>query len=114
MICLRCGYCCQHYFVQVVDDPSIGIEDGNIITLYGDGTRCPHLQGDTPGEFSCGIHNEPWYDQTPCFEFTQIEQDPKSPCRMGEYILSHPELLKGDPHGRDSKGSGCSHSGATP
>jgi len=88
MICLRCGYCCFHSFVQVVDDPEIGIDDGNLITLYGDGTvKCPHLIGDIPGQYACAVHDRTWYEETPCFAYTQIETSPDTPCRMGEYIL---------------------------
>ena len=88
MICLRCGYCCKNYFVQIVDDPEVGIDEGNIITLYGDGTPCQHLKGDKPGEYSCAIHDYLWYEETPCFSHTQIENG-NTNCRMGKYILEN-------------------------
>jgi hypothetical protein len=91
MICLRCGYCCKHYSVVIVDDPSVGIEDGNLIFHEGDGNSCKHLQGSEPGEYSCALHDESWYDQTPCFAYTQIEGH-DSKCRRGEVVMSHRKL----------------------
>ena len=46
------------------------------------------LVGETPGEYSCAVHAEPWYHETPCFAHGQIEQSPDAPCRMGEYVLN--------------------------
>lgn len=86
MICLRCGYCCKNYLVPIVDDPDKGIAEDNIIGHIGDGTPCKHLKGDTPGEYSCAIHDKDFYCETPCFEHTQIERE-NSNCRMGEHIL---------------------------
>jgi hypothetical protein len=87
MKCLRCGYCCTYYCVMIVDDPKKGINDkDNFIFQKGD-TKCKHLVGDKIGEYSCAIHNEDWYSETPCFAFDQIGKD-KANCRMGEHILS--------------------------
>jgi len=72
--------------VIIVDDPDRGITDDNLIAHNG-GKPCKHLVGDTPGEYSCGVHDKPWYPQTPCFQFTQIEVDPLAPCRIGQGIL---------------------------
>lgn len=87
MKCLRCGYCCKNYLVPVVDDPEVGINDGNIIAHMGNGTPCKHLIGNSPGKYSCGIHHYPWYKETPCFSHTQIERDDTN-CRLGEHILA--------------------------
>lgn len=86
MKCLRCGYCCKNYLVVVVDDPSKGIQEDNLIAHLGDGSPCKHLQGDSPGQYKCAIHDEPFYDETPCFNHSQIERK-DSPCRMGVYVL---------------------------
>jgi len=86
MNCLRCGYCCIEYNVAIVDKPELGLREDNVKVKPG-GVRCQHLTGDTPGEYSCAIHNEPWYKQTPCFDFGQIEASPKDNCRMGAYLL---------------------------
>ena len=86
MKCLRCGHCCIEYLVVIVDDPNKGIVEGNLKEKKS-GERCQHLRGDKPGEYSCAVHNRPWYKKTPCFEFTQIEASKNTPCRMGEYLL---------------------------
>lgn len=87
MVCLRCGYCCKNYIVGIVDDPDKGIEEDNIIAHMGDGTPCKHLRGDKPGEYSCAIHDRPWYEETPCYSHGQVEKG-NTNCRMGEYLLS--------------------------
>jgi hypothetical protein len=76
MICLRCGYCCLTSFVVVVDDPEKGVAEGNLIVLDGK-TRCPHLRGDKPGEYSCAIHYRPLDSETPFARHGQIEQSPE-------------------------------------
>ena len=73
---------------MIVDDPAKGIAEDNIIHHIGDGTPCKHLRGDTPGDYSCAVHDEPWYRETPCFAATQIERSPNDVCRMGKFILS--------------------------
>lgn len=93
MKCLRCGYCCKHYSVVIVDDPKKGPVEGNVIGRMGNGESCKHLQGDKIGEYGCSVHGEPWYEETPCFEFGQIEHNLNANCRMGEYILAHKEKL---------------------
>lgn len=87
MICLRCGYCCKNYLVMIVDDPEKGLVESNIIAHMGDGTPCKHLKGDKPGEYSCGVHDQPWYEETPCFSHGQIEKG-NTNCRLGEHLLS--------------------------
>jgi len=72
--------------VMIVDDPNKPISEDNIIAHMGDG-KCKHLDGDTPGSYSCKIHDREWYNQTPCFSHGQIEHG-NTECRMGKYILS--------------------------
>ena len=85
MICFRCGHCCKGYMVVIVDDPEKGIAEDNLIAR--DGTEpCKHLLGDKPGEYSCALHNYPWYKKTPCFQHGQIENG-NTNCRIGEHIL---------------------------
>jgi hypothetical protein len=86
MICLRCGHCCKHYAVVVVKDSEKGISEDNLIARPGDGTPCPHLRGDKPGDYSCAIHEKEWYKETPCFAHGQIESRSTN-CRLGEFIL---------------------------
>jgi len=87
MKCLRCGYCCIRYAVIIVDDPSKGIEPDNLIVHEGKGIPCKHLKGNKPGEYSCAIHNRPYYNETPCFQHGQIERNIDAPCRMGKYVI---------------------------
>ena len=91
MICLRCGHCCIHYDVIILADPALPLSESNIRHKPG-GERCPHLRGNTAGEYSCAVHDHPQYSETPCFEFTQVEQE-DSPCRIGTYVMYQ---LKGD------------------
>ena len=88
MKCLRCGYCCKNLFVVVVDDPKKGLTKNNFICYIGDGNnKCKHLKGNKPGEYSCAIHNELWYKNTPCFDYTQIENSENDDCRIGKHIM---------------------------
>jgi len=86
MICLRCGHCCHHYCVVIVDDPDKGITNDNLLYHEGKGEPCKHLRGDTPGKYYCSIHDRNWYNETPCAHHGQIERG-NTNCRMGEYIL---------------------------
>lgn len=91
MICLRCGWCCTYNWVMIVKDPEKGIQEGNIIEHLGQGQPCPHLEGDKPGEYSCKVHDRPWYKQTPCYSHGQIERG-NTNCRLGDHILAKGEV----------------------
>lgn len=96
MKCLRCGYCCTHYLVTIVDDPEKGFDpmkDENLVVHQGDGP-CKHLRGSKPGEYWCAIHGKPWYKHTPCAQFTQIGK-PDDPCRMGKFVLEQERKKRG-------------------
>jgi len=86
MVCLRCGYCCLMYDVVIVDDPEKGIVPGNLVHKSSP-ERCKHLAGEVPGNFSCAVHGRPWYRETPCHDYGQIERSMDDPCRMGKAIL---------------------------
>lgn len=90
MVCLRCGYCCINYDVIIVDDPAKGPAEGNL-KHKPSRQRCQHLLGDGLGNYSCAIHDEPWYPETPCFRHGQIEKSADTPCRMGAYLLQKQE-----------------------
>ncbi len=87
MKCLRCGYCCKYLWVMIINDPKKGVVEDNIIEHLGQGKACKHLVGDGPGMYSCAIHNEKWYPETPCFDHTQMERG-NTNCRMGDYIMN--------------------------
>lgn len=78
--------------VVIVDDPEKGIDIDNLKARKGD-TPCQHLEGTEPGQFFCKLHDYPWYDETPCSEYGQIEQK-NTNCRMGEYILKTEEMIE--------------------
>ena len=71
----------------IVDDPDLGIVEGNLISHDGNGTPCQYLTGDSPGEYGCNIHDRRWYPETPCYDYDQIGQNGDK-CRMGVYILA--------------------------
>ncbi|KKL53562.1 hypothetical protein LCGC14_2274220 [marine sediment metagenome] len=94
MICLRCGYCCKHLWVIIVDNPHKNPSENNLIEHSGGGIACKHLRGTKPGDYKCNIHDKSWYDETPCFQHTQIEKHTNIECRMGRHILN--KLSKGE------------------
>lgn len=94
MKCLRCGHCCHNYFVIIVDNPEKGIEEGNLILHEGNGQPCKHLLGDKPGNYTCSIHNKPYYKETPCYKHTQIERSVDEECRIGRYILNNKKTVR--------------------
>jgi len=93
MICKRCGYCCIHYTVVIVDKPELGLRDDNLIAKPS-GVRCKHLVGTVPGKMFCALHDKPWYKKTPCFSHGQIEENKDTPCRLGVFILSQKRTQK--------------------
>ena len=86
--CLGCGYCCKRLWVVIVDDPEKGISEDNLETYLGDG-RCKHLLGNKIGEYSCAIHDKPWYNKTPCFQYTQISNSEDDDCRVGRFLTDN-------------------------
>jgi hypothetical protein len=85
MICLRCGQCCVEYGAVVMRDPVLGIVKGNAVFKPA-WEKCFHLKGNAKGEYSCAIHDESFYKQTPCFHFGQSEPG-DSNCRMGKRVM---------------------------
>lgn len=72
--------------VVIVDNPDIGLAEGNLIARTGK-SRCKHLRGEIPGKYQCAIHNKRWFNRTPCFAHGQIEKNINDVCRMGEFII---------------------------
>ncbi len=89
MKCLKCGYCCINYMVVIVDDPKKGLCEDNLIGHLGKGKPCKHLIGNTPGKYSCAIHDYEWYKETPCYKHTQIEDSSDCVCRIGQYQINN-------------------------
>ena len=93
MKCLRCGYCCIKYDVIIIDpkyiNTELNFEDISIqekLMIKKSNTWCPHLEENNKHTFNCKVHNKPWYNMTPCFEFGQIEQSKLDKCRTGNYV----------------------------
>jgi len=92
MICLNCGLCCIQFDVVIIspDYAREGIifkklpEDAFIIKRGR--TPCPHLYWEVE-ESRCMIHNYSWYEQTPCYDFTQVESKSSDFCRIGQYSI---------------------------
>jgi len=79
--CVRCGYCCTNYLVSIIVDPEIGYADGNIKSINTLEEKCPHLEGDKPGKYSCKVHHFDWFEDSPCGRFNA------DGCLLGDYIL---------------------------
>jgi len=86
MKCLKCGYCCHQLTVPIVDVKKKGIAEANMIVKIR-GQRCPHLKGDGPGEFTCALHGEKWYKDTPCAGHGRDNVLPDDTCALGAYIM---------------------------
>jgi hypothetical protein len=81
--CVRCGHCCTQYFTVIVVIPELGPRKDNIRSINMLEERCPHLEGDRPGEYSCRIHEYEWFKDTPCGQYNS------DGCTLGEYIISN-------------------------
>jgi len=101
MKCLRSGWCCIWLDVIIICPESATedfvVDEGKDEDFMHkeSGKMCPHLQFNDNEAF-CSVHNMPWYEDTPCYKYTQIERSEKSPCRMGEHLKKR---------GRDSRES---------
>jgi hypothetical protein len=50
---------------------------------------CEHLSFDKKG-FFCNVHHYDWFKETPCFQFSQIEDDENQVCRIGDWYKHDP------------------------
>jgi Fe-S-cluster containining protein len=92
MICQRCGFCCNHLDVMIINprsirsDGTIDSEDRNSLISKPEGEKCPHLA--YSGEVAvCTIHDLPCYRGTPCDLFDQFGPE-DGPCILGGYFKS--------------------------
>jgi len=89
MICLRCGWCCINLEVVIpkegidFDNIDFDIEDSWCMKHTGD--VCPHLL-EQDGKAFCKLHHYPWFQDTPCGQYTQIGRE-DAECRMGRAIM---------------------------
>lgn len=81
MLCLRCGRCCLHLDIFIVNpssvlaDGCINPDDPQAMIFKSAGKRCPHLAYEATGEGEvavCTIHHLPCYRGTPCEQFEQL------------------------------------------
>ena len=97
MICLRCGKCCLHLDVHIINPRSIlangtiDLEDPFSTVLKKAGETCPHLVFQEELAV-CIVHHKPCYQGTPCQQFEQVGPD-DSVCSMSGYFkaIDHPE-----------------------
>jgi len=94
MKCLRCGYCCIQLMVTIVKpefiDEDLDFDNLSVIDkviMKESGKWCPYLELNGE-EYSCKVHNKPWYKDTPCFAHTQIENSIDDECRMGAGVTN--------------------------
>ncbi|MCK9586408.1 hypothetical protein [Methanothrix soehngenii] len=94
VICKRCGRCCLHLDIFVVNPRSI-LPDGNMNKSDPEamihkpaGQMCPHLANKSKPEekiATCTIHHLPCYRDTPCEKFEQIGPE-DSLCLLSSYL----------------------------
>jgi hypothetical protein len=94
MLCLRCGGCCLHLDIFIVNpssilaDGSIDPDDEEAMIFKPAGKRCPHLAFQTAREGGCAvctIHHLPCYRGTPCEQFEQLGPE-DAVCLMSGYF----------------------------
>ncbi|HOT06875.1 MAG: hypothetical protein A4E45_00592 [Methanosaeta sp. PtaB.Bin039] len=92
MICLRCGYCCDHLDVMIVDprairaDGTIDPQRTSAMVSKPSDTRCPHLEF-RDGMAACTIHELACYQGSPCQLFVQFGPEDDI-CILGGYFRS--------------------------
>lgn len=96
MLCIKCAHCCYWFNNAIVKPQYIDIiqTEADIteekITIKYEKTFCPYLIKEK-GQFSCTVHNYPWFKFTPCFKFIQIEEDDQTNCRIGDWYFNDPQ-----------------------
>jgi hypothetical protein len=94
MLCLRCGQCCLHLDIFIVNpssilaDGSIDPDDPQAMIFKPAGQRCPLLasQAAREGDYAvCTIHHLPCYRGTPCEQFEQVGPE-DAVCIMSGYF----------------------------
>jgi hypothetical protein len=70
----------------VIKDSEGELVEGNLLAIgLGGPERCPHLRGDKVGEYSCAVHEKPWFKKMGCAEYQSHWPDQK--CRLGEFLV---------------------------
>lgn len=84
--CKRCGYCCTFLAVVIVNDATKPPVEDNVEIHNGDGKNlpCKYLEGHKPGEYSCAVHDQPWYEDSPCYQHNSMSKA----CFIGTHIMN--------------------------
>ena len=98
MHCLRCGRCCLHLDIFIVNpssilaDGSIDADDQEAMIIKPAGKKCPHLAQqllhpqESKGSIAvCTIHHLHCYRGTPCEQFEQLGPE-DAVCVMSRYL----------------------------
>ena len=81
MICKRCGQCCFHLDIFIINprsilpDGTVSSDDPEAMIFKPAQQKCPHLsyKAASEGEIAvCAIHHLPCYRGTPCEQFEQL------------------------------------------
>lgn len=75
MTCQRSGFCCIQYDVLIVDQHQW------CMRYKPNKLRCPHLVGGISKPAECAVHDEWWFEATPCARHN--EGYGNDPCRIG-------------------------------
>lgn len=95
--CYRCGYCCFHLRVRIIDPSYIEllkeITDPNKIKDYHimikePNKDCPYLKWIDKNTTICTIHEYPVFTLTVCYYFSMSFND-ESYCLVGHYIKTN-------------------------
>jgi hypothetical protein len=101
MLCLKCAHCCFWFDVVIIKKEKINeikdCNDFNEDTVKNKDYQifCEHLEFDEQEQsFSCSIHHYSWFKDTPCYKFSQCEDNDNSPCKIGEWYKTDPQGIK--------------------
>jgi hypothetical protein len=95
MKCLRCGQCCFHLDIFIINprsilpDGTVSSDDPEAMIFKPAQQMCPHLSIENDRSTStatCTIHHLPCYRGTPCEQFEQLGPA-EDVCFMSGYFL---------------------------
>jgi len=88
--CQRCGYCCVYLSVVI---PRV-LSDGTMDYVYKpNDVLCPYLLLEE-GQASCTIHDEEFFEETPCHLHNNPDHDPDLGCWRGVWRCIGPKLVE--------------------
>ena len=75
MICQRCGNCCLTMFVVIRDRDTLILNPADVL--------CPSVTWEVT-KATCAVHEEPWYNKSPCYVYGNHLVDPDFACKAGK------------------------------